>query len=298
MANVYDSLYTGQHNDNYETRIYGLEGKATTFTAQITTHTNQISILQNSTTAIATTANSKLSLSGGNITGNINIRDSRITATGVINSNTASLTSYGFGIQSTTNPITMGRFDTYYTSTFNGARLYSQRTNSSGTAVYNILQVGFDNNCNRKILVSDAKAWRTALGLEDRVYCYVYYAASGDVSFSTWVKFNTVVSDTKSAYNTSTGQFTVPSAGYYLCNFGYYSNTTSANTTHRPAIGLLNSDGTTKDFVMGMGNISTSISHIWYCQAGEKLVAGTYNSSWSISFYASKNHNYFSILKL
>ena len=33
MPNAYDSLYTGPHNDEYNTRISGLEGKTTTHTS-------------------------------------------------------------------------------------------------------------------------------------------------------------------------------------------------------------------------------------------------------------------------
>ena len=287
MPNAYDSLYTGPHNDEYNTRISGLEGKTTT-------HTSQIDILQNSTTAIATTANSKVSKTGDTMTGSLNIKETTVTL------GTTQTTDYygkGFYIKDSGGTASLSYVNDFSLTTGEQGVQLGTSHPVDGTIKYNTLRLGLNNSGTATVALSQL-AWRKALGLEDRVYCYVYYAASGDVSFSTWVKFNTVVSDTKNAYSTSTGQFTVPSSGYYLCNFGYYSNTTGANTAHRPAIGLLNSDGTTKDFVMGMGNISTSISHVWYCEAGEKLVAGTYNSSWSISFYASKNHNYFSILKL
>lgn len=125
-----------------------------------------------------------------------------------------------------------------------------------------------------------------------------YYAGSGDGSFNKWIPFNTKIIDTKNCFNTSNGRFVVPKAGIYLVIFTYYSNSITANTSQRPAIGHYNSNGTQLGSDMTVSNIGISISAIYNANIGDYFVAGTYQSNFSIGFYQAMDHNEFTIAKI
>lgn len=123
-------------------------------------------------------------------------------------------------------------------------------------------------------------------------YCRVYYAGSGDTSFtSAPIKFNTVITDNYSAYSTSTGKYCVPIDGLYEVVVNYYSN--SPTSSARPTIFHTNASGTTiSDHSVEHNQQScASISDIFSCKAGDYLYFGPYASSYPINFYAAQIHN-------
>ena len=118
--------------------------------------------------------------------------------------------------------------------------------------------------------------------------CDVYYAGSGDTSFTGAIVFNTVVKNIGNCYSTSTGRFTAPVSGIYYASFTFYSNNTATNP--RPAImknGAL--------YVQDNGSYGKSISCAVYLNAGDYLTAGAYNSSYPVGLYASNGHNRFTV---
>lgn len=161
MANSYSSLYTGAHNDQYNTRITNLEATASALVNKVTTFTAQITTLQASTTAIATTAASKVAKAGDTMTGGLTIKDTRIT--GTVTGNTV----YGLGITlSDTNNTTVARYDSWHTTAQRAVRLYCQDVNSSSTPIWNILTIGFnESDKSRFVTVSDQNAWKKGLGV-------------------------------------------------------------------------------------------------------------------------------------
>ena len=213
MANAYNSCYTGAHNDEYNSRIAGLEGKATTFTAQITTLNNkattftaQITTLQSSTTALSTTMSTKVAKAGDTMTGNLSIKDTRITAT--ITSNFA-----GRAVVMTNNDgTTVGRYDTYWTTANHCVRLYSQDVNSSSTPIYNILQIGFNNDKTRYVSVSEVAPWKKALSIG---------SAYGNQKWTTTTMNGSTTSTSKTISITTVGR------PVFLCMSGDINPTTN-----------------------------------------------------------------------
>lgn len=122
----------------------------------------------------------------------------------------------------------------------------------------------------------------------------VYYAGSGDTTFTSIIKFNTIIRDSASCYSTSTGYVTIPVSGIYLFNFNFYSNNTSTNS--RPAILFFDSNGTCIGENMINGYQGKNITTIRYCKEGDKVAIGpnSNNSTYSINLYAALNHNSFS----
>ena len=206
MANAYNSCWTGAHNDEYNARIMGLEGKATTFTAQITTLNNkattftaQITTLQESTTALSTTMNTKVAKAGDTMTGTLNIKDSRITS-GI------TATVYGNSVRLVdSDGVPAGVYDTWHTTAQSAVRLYSQNKNSSGTAIWNVLTIGFNNSDkSRFISVSESKPWREAISVS--TYSMVPGSSNSNISFTSF--------DSTSTWKTFFSGYTAPSNGY------------------------------------------------------------------------------------
>ena len=188
MANGYDSLYTGQHNDGYEPRILGLEGISTTFTSQIST-------LQASTTAIATTANSKVAKAGDTMTGNLNIKANNITL-GTTSSDNHYSPGFGFRDSYTSN---IGAVRAY--SLVNGQQgIYIEAVQSvNGANQYNTLRLGVNAQGDREIFINDATkpAWRKTLGIGN---------AYGMEKWGTLTLNSSTTSSTKSITLTTNGR--------------------------------------------------------------------------------------------
>lgn len=199
MANAYDSLYTGQHNDNYEVRITNLETTASALAIKATTFTAQISTLENSTTAIASIADSKVAKAGDTMTGNLIIKDTNITSS-------IGNTVYGKGfILADTTGTTVGRYDTWHTTAQRAVRLYCQDVNSSSTPIWNILTIGFNNsNKSRFVSVSESKPWREAISVS--TYSMVPGSSNSNISFTSF--------SSTSNWKTFFSGYTAPSNGY------------------------------------------------------------------------------------
>lgn len=122
------------------------------------------------------------------------------------------------------------------------------------------------------------------------IFSKIYYAGSGDTTFSGWIPFNHI--ETNIGGGTwSNGRYTVPEAGYYIANFTCYSNHMAQG---RVAVKNLNRG----EMSMCNQNQSTSISGIFKCEAGDVLVAGAYNSNYPLSLYAAAGHNSFTIMRI
>lgn len=118
----------------------------------------------------------------------------------------------------------------------------------------------------------------------------VSYRATGDVSFTSWIPFNTVEWNVGGG-TWSSGQYVVPKAGYYLVNFTCFSN---AMNQGRPTVQNLQRG----EKSMANNNYTTSITAVFWCEVGDKLVAGAYNSSYPVSLYAGAGHNSFTVYRL
>lgn len=183
MSNAYDSLYTGPHNDEYNTRITTLENYKSS-------STTQIAILQASTTAIATTANSKVAKAGDTMTGNLNIKDNNITL-GTTSSDNHYSPGFGFRDSHTSN---IGAVRAY--SLANGQQgIYIEAVQSvNGVNQYNTLRLGVNAQGDREIFINDATkpAWRKALGLEDVNYGFYKSTATAFNVTTTQVKYGSI----------------------------------------------------------------------------------------------------------
>ena len=129
--------------------------------------------------------------------------------------------------------------------------------------------------------------------LEEIIFSRVRYNASGDVSFTGWIPFNTEEINIGATW--SNGQFVCTKAGIYIANFTNYSN---SMTTGRTAVAHLNSSGTQLEMNMVNQNQSTSITAIYKCSVGDKIVAGAYASNFPVSIYSAAGHNEFTVFKL
>lgn len=145
-----------------------------------------------------------------------------------------------------------------------------------------------------KIIIPNDLNVQGAVIQSTKIYTRVYYAGSGDTQFTSWIPFNTTVENVGGG-SWSNGYYSVPSAGYYFCTFSCYSN---QPTEGRPAVARLNSSNTIQLQEMVNGNQSTSVTAIFHCNAGDKLVAGAYSSSFPIRFYAANGHNAFTIMRI
>lgn len=129
--------------------------------------------------------------------------------------------------------------------------------------------------------------------LKHSYYCYVYYSGSGDTSFTSNIKFNTIKFNEGNCYNTSTGYYTVPENGFYYVSFTYYTN----NSSHqRPAI-LFSSQSMTMTNSISCTTGHT-ISTVRYLNTGDTIAAGAYHSSYPINLYAAQGHNDFIVFKI
>ena len=249
---------------------------------------------------------SQLNIGGTNydiLSRNISSPDTRSVA---INANTltAAQNAVQFDFkQKSTIAHTLG--DPYY-----GVMTYRPYGNNSDWSGGPAHQISFSNSgLARRISTGDTTwgSWYNILDsnnytgiLDDRYrspfvglpYLYVYYAGSGDTSFSTSpIIFNTKVRDTHNAYSTSTGIFTCPIAGIYMVAVNYYSN--AYTSAVRPRIWHANSSGTiyTDGGCQLNGQNTVSCTDIFYCVAGDRLYFGPQASNWPLSLYAANGHN-------
>ena len=139
--------------------------------------------------------------------------------------------------------------------------------------------------------ISERKLLSNLLDSQRVIYSRArYQSGSGDVSFSGWIPFNTIETNIGGG-SWSNGAYIVPVDGLYILNFTCYSNNM---TSGRIAVQNLNRG----EMSMCNQNNTTSLTAIYYCYAGDRLVAGPYASNYTISFYSAAGHNSFTIARL
>lgn len=126
------------------------------------------------------------------------------------------------------------------------------------------------------------------------IFTKVSERSGGDGSYSSWIPFNTIISNIGGG-TWDNGQYIVPKDGIYLAMFTNYSNNQGAGRT---ALAHLKADKTQIEMDMVNSNYSASISALYDCKKGERIVAGAYASSYVISVYRADGHNEFTILKI
>lgn len=113
-----------------------------------------------------------------------------------------------------------------------------------------------------------------------------------DITISGPMSFTTINSNEGNAWNASNNRFICPVNGIYLAVFTIYSNNTGT-TSVRPGI-LKNGS----QYVFTDGPYGHSISAAIYCNAGDYLQAGAYNSNFAFTTWSGGGHNNFYVTLL
>ena len=118
------------------------------------------------------------------------------------------------------------------------------------------------------------------------------------------ILFNSVNRDTHARFDTTTGRYTAPSSGYYLCSYllGYLMGGTATSGVY--ATFRINSSSfygmyyNNQGFTAGK-QISISGTSVLYLNAGDYVSVWAYTETQNISVYASSNYfSQFSIIKV
>lgn len=113
-----------------------------------------------------------------------------------------------------------------------------------------------------------------------------------DITISTAMNFNTVNVNEGGAWDTSNNKFICPVRGIYLAIFTIYSNNTGT-TAVRPGI-LKNGSR----YCFSNGPYGHSISAAIYCEAGDYLQAGAYQTNFPFTTWSGAGHNNFYVTLL
>jgi len=120
----------------------------------------------------------------------------------------------------------------------------------------------------------------------------VYDNRGGVVSSTSKIIFDTIITNENNCYDTSTGYYTCPVDGMYLCCFVFYGTNSTGTTGDRMVI-LKN------DLMIHMTNgpCGKPLTCCVYCSAGDRLSAGA-PGGYSVNYYAAFGHNIFTVCKI
>lgn len=168
----------------------------------------------------------------------------------------------------------------------------------TGTQIDNILNNALLTSTANDLYLKKTDANTTYLSkadFNDVIYTSAYVnTGQGDKSYSSWIPFEGIEHNVGGG-TWSNGHFIVPSAGYYLATFSCYTNQPGSG---RASVARLDSNSNLLEKAIGYGNTTTSITDIFYCNAGDHLVAGAYTTGYPVYIYTSYGHNRFTIMKI
>lgn len=116
--------------------------------------------------------------------------------------------------------------------------------------------------------------------------------SNSDITISSAMNFNTINANEGGAWSSSNNRFICPVRGIYLLVFTIYSNNTGT-TGVRP--GLLKNGSA---ICFSNGPYGHSISAAVFCEAGDYLQAGAYNSNFPFTTWSGQGHNNFYVTLL
>jgi hypothetical protein len=151
--------------------------------------------------------------------------------------------------------------------------------------------LGIDDNATSTAVAIDSSG-RVTMPYQP---AFVAYDPDGGARSSTGLfsdEFTATLTNTGNHYNTSTGYFTAPVAGYYLFGWNLFS-TVSGTTTSRAGMwhnGSVNGYGFSSGSTVA-GTAQGSL--LMYMSANDTAALGTQSASYSAYWYANQTHSRF-----